>query len=239
MSDIFEKLYDSLASRKGEANAIGPYHGGNGRIDRAVELIRRGSLPKSGVLIDVGGATGNLGYALRDLFTDRYVVEIAEACREPAKSKGNGFIFANIEKIGLSMFESGSTDLIVALDFIEHILDPERFVQECSRVLRPGGAALINTPNIQFWRHLSSLAVDGVFPHTSGDREVYHGGHVAFYTYDDMLKLFSNERGFCQQSVYDPGNSEPAPPIWNHLISRKDQAFLLNYPDLLFSCHRV
>ena len=40
-----------------------------------------------------------------------------------------------------------SCDLILALDVIEHLPDPRTAIAETARVLRPGGAVLIKTPN--------------------------------------------------------------------------------------------
>ncbi len=40
-----------------------------------------------------------------------------------------------------------SIDLVVSFETIEHIVSPSEFVQECWRVLRPGGRAIISTPN--------------------------------------------------------------------------------------------
>lgn len=240
MSGAFERLYDSLAARKGEANATGPYIGGNGRIDRAVDLIKsdRDFHFPAGSLLDVGGATGNLGYALRGEFSKRYTLDIADDCRVPAESKGNSFIRCNVDVDGLPFLDatSGSgLDLITALDFIEHILDPERFARECFRVLRPGGMVLINTPNIQYWRHLASLVIDGIFPHTSGDTEVYHGGHVGFYNYRDMWKIFQGGAGFVDGKVHYYA-VDPAPPIWSSISSIS--ALEMSVADLVYSCRK-
>ncbi|RTL65448.1 MAG: class I SAM-dependent methyltransferase [Pseudonocardiaceae bacterium] len=42
---------------------------------------------------------------------------------------------------------SGSTDVVISLQVIEHLWEQERFVAECARVLRPGGTFLVSTPN--------------------------------------------------------------------------------------------
>src|SRR5262245_5855289 len=44
-----------------------------------------------------------------------------------------------------------SFDSVVSFETIEHVADPERFVAECSRVLRPGGVFLVSTPNRELW----------------------------------------------------------------------------------------
>lgn len=234
VSDPFTKLYDEIASRKNESANVGPYGGGNGRIDRAVDLILNEDFPRGGALLDVGGATGNLGYALRNVFSERVTLDIAEECRGPAESKGNIFVCSNVDIRGFHNEWDDRFDLVVALDFIEHILNPEQFARECLRVLKPGGKVLINTPNIQFWKHLHSLVVDGNFPHTSGDQDVYHGGHVAFYNYQDMQRIFTR---FKDHKFHTRGlTPEPPPPIWSQLCRVGN--IQLSYPDLVFSCRK-
>jgi SAM-dependent methyltransferase len=42
-------------------------------------------------------------------------------------------------------------DTVVSFETIEHVADPERFVAECARVLRPGGLFIVSTPNRELW----------------------------------------------------------------------------------------
>ncbi|WP_436517875.1 class I SAM-dependent methyltransferase [Ekhidna sp. To15] len=46
-------------------------------------------------------------------------------------------------------FEDDSFDTIVTFQVIEHVKDDEGFIKEIHRVLKPGGKALITTPNIK------------------------------------------------------------------------------------------
>lgn len=45
-------------------------------------------------------------------------------------------------------FADNSFDAIVAMEIMEHIQDHEVFFAECNRILKPGGAVYISTPNI-------------------------------------------------------------------------------------------
>ncbi len=184
-----DKLYDQMADRKFKPKDLEPYDGNNGRVNKCATLMRAGKIRTGGILLDMGGGIGDLGYAVRDLFERRYVYDISATNLRAAEAKGNDIIQGDIDKHCIKMADS-QFSVVTALDFIEHIVDPENFARECYRVLKPSGEVFINTPNIRFWRHIDQLWKTGKFPHTSGDREVYHGGHLAFFTYNDLREIF-------------------------------------------------
>jgi SAM-dependent methyltransferase len=62
-----------------------------------------------------------------------------------------------------------SMDLVYAGEVIEHLIDPDRLVEECARVLRADGWLLVTTPNPHAWynRLLFAAGVQPLFFETS------------------------------------------------------------------------
>jgi len=233
-------LYNQMADRKFKPKDLEPYAGDNGRVNKAFALYKSGKLKSGGTHVDVGGGIGDLGFALRQerLFEKTLTVDISAKNLQAASKKGNFVMLADVDKSGFSsnvsdpdnfggppewtndsfgMNSNNRIDAISALDFIEHIIDPGSFAYHCAYMLKSGGEVFINTPNIQYWRHIEKLIFDGRFPHTSGDREVYHGGHLAFFTYLDLCEIFGNAgfekfeqikdvEGYCNPSSLFIGN---------------------------------
>lgn len=50
-------------------------------------------------------------------------------------------------------FKQGSFEVIISLETVEHLVEPKAFLEECVRVLRPGGILVLSTPNrdSHFW----------------------------------------------------------------------------------------
>lgn len=247
-----------MAARKSAPKDFNTYIGDNGRVNRCAELIKQGKLKTGGNLLDVGGGIGDLGHAVRDLYGETWIVDISRKNLEAASSKGNWTGCSDIDSQGIiktllieprqtgasqgKYISESSVGLVTALDFIEHIIDPENFARECFRVLESGGEVFINTPNIEFWKHLESLVKFGIFPHTSGDKEVWHGGHLAFYGFYDMKEIFT-AAGFsnCEQIKDDEGYSNPPEFFLNirnpqNQLQYETQCMRLGNPNLLFKC---
>ena len=53
--------------------------------------------------------------------------------------------------------EDGAFDVVVSLDVQEHLTHPDVFLREVARILRPGGHALVTTPNGDPWKPVSIL----------------------------------------------------------------------------------
>ena len=71
---------------------------------------------------------------------------------------------------------SRSLDVIVSLETIEHLTQPESFLQECKRLLRPGGMLLASTPNREICYGKESATLDcprNPFHHREYDQQEF------------------------------------------------------------------
>lgn len=67
-----------------------------------------------------------------------------EACAYARQKYGVDVRQGSAESIPLT---DNSIDVIVSFETIEHVTSPSKFLDECARVLRPGGTLIISTPN--------------------------------------------------------------------------------------------
>ena len=79
-------------------------------------------------------------------------------------------------------FRDASFDALFAGELIEHLDDPTRGLREFRRVLKPGGALVLTTPNRL---RLANLA--------DGSERPYGPDHLSELSYDELLGLFPAE----------------------------------------------
>lgn len=104
-------------------------------------------------LLDVGCAQGDL-LALADRRGwDVHGIELSpEPARRAVAEYGIPVEVGTLEDIGPQL---EPFDVVIATDVIEHVTEPQAFVRAMRRVLRPGGQAILETPNFGgFWRKL-------------------------------------------------------------------------------------
>ena len=202
----------------------------------ALELARPLVSQNDGTLLDIGCGDGlflsacdaelslsERGWKLSGI--DYSETQIAHARRRPYE-----FARCNVEE-GLP-FADSSYDVIFCGELIEHLYNPDAFVEECHRVIVPRGHLIITTPNLHAWynRILFVVGVQPLFYETSTRsthigagvlRRLKHGstpvGHVRVFNKRALRDLLSSQ-GF--QPITERGAIFPVFPGPIRLIDR-------------------
>jgi SAM-dependent methyltransferase len=114
---------------------------------------------KPGTVLDVGTGDGRLSSYLDSL---GYTMHACDCLPETDwKLKHISYTQCNIAQ-GLP-FEDETFDYVVCTEVIEHMENPFALCREIRRVLRPGGAVIMSTPNILNMRSRFKFLLDGSF----------------------------------------------------------------------------
>ncbi len=101
-------------------------------------------LPRRGMLLDVGAATGFFLKLARERGWRISGVEISPHAASIAGRAGLPVAAGALETHPLP---AASFDAVTLLDVVEHVSDPGAMIRRCLKLLRPGGILAINTPD--------------------------------------------------------------------------------------------
>ena len=101
-------------------------------------------------------------------------------------------------------FLSGSFDLVVAFEVIEHLEDPIAFIAESARVLKPGGLFIVSTPNKRYYAE--SRAATGP--------NLYHQHEFELHEFQTALSEFFPQVSLLLQNRVESFAFHPARTFW-------------------------
>jgi SAM-dependent methyltransferase len=109
-----------------------------------------------------------------------------EACEHGRRKYGIETRAGSAESIPLP---DAGVDVIVSFETIEHVPHPEIFLDECRRVLSPGGLLVISTPERDAYRQLTP-------------NNIYHCSELSYEEFVGMCaKRFNSIRYFSQRPI--------------------------------------
>ena len=123
----------------------------NGRAKKALDMVY---VERIDNVLDIGCNVGFFSINLWkkgfdvigiDLFEDK--IEIAKDLKKELNIKSDRLQFRQMDFLK-SDFDDDHFDCIIFLETLEHVESPVAFLNECRRVLKPGGYLLISTPNV-------------------------------------------------------------------------------------------
>jgi len=121
-----------------------------GRYQKCLDLFIAAAGPLQGKkILDFGCGDGAFSFQLSSRGALVSGIDLAEEAVAFARlqhqklSTGAEFF---VESCYATHFADATFDGVISTDVIEHVREPERFLAEIHRVLRPGGVAVISTP---------------------------------------------------------------------------------------------
>ncbi len=94
-------------------------------------------------------------------------------------------------------WQDQSFDVVLAMDFLEHVEEPQKIIAEISRVLKPGGLFFFHTFNRNPLAYLIIIKfVEWLVPNTPKDMHVYH-----LFIKPDELSRFCSDQGMTTKSL--------------------------------------
>jgi 2-polyprenyl-3-methyl-5-hydroxy-6-metoxy-1,4-benzoquinol methylase len=161
------------------------YSGGN-ESERTSKIFMRNYLldSKPLLILDIGCGTGLNAGILKKMGHDIKGIDVSEAGVDKFVSEGfEGKVADASESIP---YEDETFDLVYASEIIEHVADTESLLREINRVLKPGGAVLLSTPNSSFWVYRLFALLGTTLS------ELQHVGHIRFFSVSSLTTFIEN-----------------------------------------------
>ncbi len=143
-------------------------------------------------VLDLGSGEGFGAAILAERANAVVGVDIDERTVEHARLNWAGptVSFAVASALDLSTFETGSFDVAVAFEIIEHVADQDRVLAELERVMAPGGLLVISTPD----RRMYSEA--------AGQDNPFHERELTYAEFSSLLAgKFANTAVWGQRTI--------------------------------------
>lgn len=180
------------------------------RYELQLEQLRSlaGELPPAPRFLDLGCASGAWSARVAATLGASSVVgvDLSTKALRAASQRGIQAVFASVDG-GVLPFRSGSLDVVMLDEVIEHVVDTDGIIEEIHRVLHPDGVLVLSTPNLAAWFNrigllaglqpaFTEVAYSGVYGRP-GEEVV---GHLRVFTWR-ALREFLAAHGFSIVSV--------------------------------------
>ena len=157
-----------------------------------------------GRYLEIGAGSGNIALTVLEKYDELVLTELSNK-----RIKELLQLFKDCEKVKVIQhdidnklldFPDGYFDTVLMIAVIEHLIDPKSALRELSRVLKPTGRLIIDTPNIAKWTRRIKLLF-GYFPSTASLNEgllsydektltdLYDEGHLHYFTFRSLSRL--------------------------------------------------
>lgn len=150
-------------------------------------------VPQCESLLDVGGGTGATAKHLKQIGRAANVSVMDAVVGDHADGLAH-WSEANLDdpaEMGAFLDKAGPFDVVLALDVLEHLVDPWKAVDTLATAVRPGGVIIASIPNI---RHIS-VSAKLLFANSweYADAGLLDRTHLRFFVRKTAIELMNRE----------------------------------------------
>jgi 2-polyprenyl-3-methyl-5-hydroxy-6-metoxy-1,4-benzoquinol methylase len=140
-------------------------------------------------VLELGAAAGDVTRALRGRGCNVTAVEMDADALDELSEVADRVIVGDLNDPATLDGIEGTFDAIVAGDVIEHLLEPQRVVNQLARKLAPGGKLVVSLPHIAH-ADIRLALLQGRFDYSP--LGLLDETHIRFFTFDTIKKLVAN-----------------------------------------------
>ncbi|OOQ58089.1 class I SAM-dependent methyltransferase [Mucilaginibacter pedocola] len=194
------------------------YHFNSGNITHNFKymlqpLLKMLNKTKNQSILDLGCGNGYLVNYLLHLGYNAYGTDASEQGIAIAKQTSPGrFFVQDLSTDSLpAELQAMKFDTVISTEVIEHLYDPESFIDFCKQALTPGGEIIISTPYHGYLKNLVLSLTNKWDKHLN---PVWLGGHIKMWSASTLGGLLT-DKGFTVTQFEGCGRM---PYLWKSMI---------------------
>jgi 2-polyprenyl-3-methyl-5-hydroxy-6-metoxy-1,4-benzoquinol methylase len=166
----------------------GPTHNLNYQIPELISLLDK---DKNRCILDLGCGNGYLVNHLIGLGYNAYGTDASEKGIAIAKKKNEGRFFVQDLSVGTlpPALQHIPFDTIISTEVIEHLYNPQAFIDFCKQQLKTGGEIIITTPYHGYLKNLLLSLLDKWDEHMN---PLWLGGHIKLWSKKTLVKVLTD-----------------------------------------------
>ena len=126
---------------------IAPFYDHFIKLNDPSLISQASALPVSGILLDVGGGTGRVGKAVRDLVDSVVIADISFPMLKQITDRSKIYPACTLSE--QLAFPTNLFDRVIIVDALHHVYNAQKTCLEIWRVTKPGGRIVIQEPDIR------------------------------------------------------------------------------------------
>lgn len=185
-------------------------------ISSVKKVFRDFKISKEAKILDTG--CGN-GYIISEInrigYKDIWAFDLSKSGIDIAKNKfeqiKDRFIIHDVyDQILPHGFPENNYDLIISIEVIEHLYDPQRYMKNIYHWLKPGGILILSTP---YHGYLKNTVISLANKFDQHVNPLWTGGHIKLFSKNTLYQLLK-EKDLTPARFYGSGR---LPFLWKSM----------------------